>query len=218
MKGSIKCSWYYGKKIIFYKMLFQGLIVVVGIALNVVFNKIIDNEICAKINEMIYVLILMFSIDVYMQLYDKQQKTKVDKYLAATPLGFKKYNDGLLLFDGLFFIYSFCIGLGYMLLTSIIAVDKSNTITWKYLVDIVFAYGAVKMLLVITMNILRDTKSTIISLLIFAFIISNNLWDRVNVQDLKLSSMNIYYIVLIILILVYIFLRSMFEKLWKRKS
>ena len=200
MKGAIKCSWYYGRKIIFYKMLFQALIVVAGIALNIVFNKIIDNEVCVQINEMFYGLILMFGIDVYMQLYDKQQKTKVDKYLAATPLGFKKYNDGILLFDGLFLAYSFSIGLG------------------KYLVDIGFAYAAVKIVFVISMNILRNIKSTIIIFIIFAFIIRNNLERIENVQYLKLSSMNIYYIGFVILLLLYILLRNLFENLWKRKG
>lgn len=212
MKGIIKCSWYYGRTIILYKIIFQGIIMAFGLTFTSFFHRIIDAEACIEINQIFYAIILLLSIDLYMQLYDKTQKTKLDRFISATPLGFRRYNDGMFLFDFLFLIFSFGMALAYVAFSNIIAEIK--IINWRSLIEIFIFYAIIKIILIIIMNIIGDTKSTILTAIILSMVLTK--YTTV-IENMKLGNMNLY-IAVIILLLLYIALGNLFEKLWKRKN
>lgn len=212
MKGIVKCNWYFGRTIILYKVIFQGIVMAFGLTLTSFSYRIIDAEACIKINEIFYGIILLFSIDLYIQLYGKMKKIKMDRFISATPLGFRKYNDGMLFFDFLFLIFSLGMGLAYVAFSNIIAEIK--IINWRSLIEIFVFYAITKIVLIIIMNILKDAKSAILTAIILGMILTK--YTTV-IENMKSGNMNLS-IAVIILLLLYIALRNLFEKLWKRKN
>ncbi len=211
MIGVIKYIWYTSKKVIITKSILQIIVIVLGILLNCLLYKT-NNEDISQVNIIFYIIILFFCFDTYMQSYKNMRRMKFDKYIAATEVGLKKFNDGIVIFDFLFLLYSYFNGCIYVII--IYSFYGGNL---KYELMIIsytlLIFMIVKLVCIIITIILRDTKSTILFSLLLNVFITKIFTDDIEYY-MEWMKRYIYFVVLGFIILL-VLGRGILTKLWK---
>lgn len=166
MKGIFRYLWYTNKKNIIIKLIFQFMVVLVGnlTVILIKFFQVDDSELYTKLNILFAIIILFFSIDVYIQCYENLKSTRFDRYIAGTTIGLTKLNDCLVIFDLLFLIYSFILGNVYLIQTNYCSHERKKYEIQLFFLTLLLVI-ILKIVCVISMILFHNVKIAILTVL-----------------------------------------------------